>query len=264
MATKRALRKFPSAEYAEYTEAQYRMLVFVTVLQRNLDVRYNPACMTGPYDATDARNHFIHGPLEGHGGTCSSLPVLYIAIARRLGYPLRLVAAKEHWLTRWDGGGERFNIEATRRGFTALDDRYYYQWPFPLTDVELGGGDYLVNKSPRQELGCFLHQRGMCWLDNLRLPEALHALSLAACLDRAYRGSVYVAQVIRGMLCNLHAGGLPRDWPLEKLVGLVTPKPNSAAERWAVPIAREELIRILGLASKRASEDNTFHVHAVV
>ncbi len=63
------------------------MLVLVMVLQRNLGVRATIIRFNaGPYDATDSRNLFLHGLLTGHGGTCVTMPVLYTAIGRRLGY----------------------------------------------------------------------------------------------------------------------------------------------------------------------------------
>jgi hypothetical protein len=144
----------------EYTDAQFLVLSMVTVLQRDLGVKYNPACMTGPYDARDSRNHFIHGPLYGHGGTCSSLPILYAAIGRRLGYPLCVVNAKQHLFVRWEeAGGERFNFDATTRGFKAFDDAHYRQWPFPIREDKLREGVYLQSFTRRRELACCIAQR---------------------------------------------------------------------------------------------------------
>ena len=98
---------------------QFRMLSLVTVLQRDIGVRYNLAFMEGDYNGTDSRNLFIHGLLSGHGGTSVTMPVLYIAVGRRLGYPLKLVKAKGHLFARWEqSGGERFNIESTSQGFS--------------------------------------------------------------------------------------------------------------------------------------------------
>lgn len=104
---------------------KFRMLALVTVLQRDLGVRYDPACREGAYCALDSRTLFIHGLLDGQGGTCVTMPVLYIAVGRRLGYPLYLVQAREHFFVRWEEeGGERFNIEATSLGFVPRDDDY--------------------------------------------------------------------------------------------------------------------------------------------
>lgn len=42
--------------------------------------------------------------------------MLYVAIGRRLGYPLKLVECKGHLFVRWEDAKERFNIEGTSRG----------------------------------------------------------------------------------------------------------------------------------------------------
>ena len=74
------------------SEGYFRTLCMITALQRDLGVRYNPARI--PDDARfDASDSFIHGILDGPGGTCATLPVLYAAIGRRLGYPIKLVCA---------------------------------------------------------------------------------------------------------------------------------------------------------------------------
>jgi hypothetical protein len=52
---------------------------------------------------------FLHGLTQGRGGTCLSMPVAYVAVGRRLGYPLKLVTAKGHLFARWESldGKER-------------------------------------------------------------------------------------------------------------------------------------------------------------
>ncbi len=92
--------------------AKFRMMALVTVLQRDLGVRYDPACQEGPYCALDSRTLFIRGLLDGRGGTCVTMPVLYVAVGRQLDYPLYLVQAREHFFVRWEeasspGGSSR-------------------------------------------------------------------------------------------------------------------------------------------------------------
>lgn len=72
------------AEY-ENSWAYFRTLVLITVLQRDLGLRYNPAKVPddAPFEPADV---FIHGAIQGKGGTCASLPVVYAAI----GPPARL------------------------------------------------------------------------------------------------------------------------------------------------------------------------------
>lgn len=106
-------------------------------LRRHVGIQNNVAFLEGEYDASDSRNLFIHGILTGFGGTCASMPVSYCAIGRRLGYPLRLCEANEHFC-RWDGGaeGESFCFAATGRGGAIRDEDYYRRWPKPITPAQ--------------------------------------------------------------------------------------------------------------------------------
>jgi hypothetical protein len=107
------------------SEGIFRMVCLVTLLQRQFGVGYNPA-KTGEDAPFDTADTFIHGALVGDGGTCASLPVIYAAVGRRLGYPLKLVSTNCHGFVRWDQpGGERFNIEVNDTGLNCDPDGYY-------------------------------------------------------------------------------------------------------------------------------------------
>jgi hypothetical protein len=123
----RVFRQRP--EQWDSSESIFRIHVMITVLQREFGVRYNPAKISidVPLDMDDS---FIHGIIQGQGGTCASLPVLYVAVGRRLGYPLKLVHAcgqvYGHLFVRWDELlVERFNIEANGTGFGCPPDDHY-------------------------------------------------------------------------------------------------------------------------------------------
>jgi hypothetical protein len=157
------------------------------VLQRDLNVRYNPAKIPedAPFDAADS---FLHGILQGAGGTCATMPVLYAAVGRRLRYPIKLVCAyggqANHLFARWDDPtGERFNIEATGRGLSCPPDDYYrtgrYAMPF---EVERAGC-FLQSMSPSQELALFVANRAFIWDDHGRFAEAADCLCWASALE---------------------------------------------------------------------------------
>ena len=176
----------------DHSPGRFRMLALVTVLQRDLGVRYYLPFSQGEYDARDSRNLFLHGILSGHGGTCVTLPVLYIAIGRSLGYPLHLVQAKEHLFARWDEpGGERFNIECTSLGFRAPDDDHYRHSPKPLTAQDLASGQFRRSLAPREVLALLLKERGQCLMDHLRLDESLEAFSYSNQLAPSLPGLQY-------------------------------------------------------------------------
>ncbi len=79
----------------------YRMMMLGTILVQDLGIQYNPQLALPQMDGTrptladgaDSKNIFIHGLLEGnHLGTCASMPVLVVAIGRRLGYQAQIAS----------------------------------------------------------------------------------------------------------------------------------------------------------------------------
>ena len=174
----------------EYSEGYFRMLIMAVVLHEDFQVRYNPerianlgrAAMGDGFFA-DSRDVFLHGLLGPRRmGTCSSMPVVYVALGRRLGYPLKLVTTKGHLFVRWESPVERFNVDATGQGMNRYDDDHYRNWPFPLTEAEIIEHGYLKSLSSAEELAVFLSIRGQCLIESGRYAEAAasfeHALHL--------------------------------------------------------------------------------------
>ena len=166
------------------SENKFRVLLLISVLQLKYGVHYRQrgerTC-----DFSDAKNPFIHGMLDNTtGGTCASMPVMYVAVGRRLGYPMKLVLAKTHIFSRWaNPEGETFNIEGTNDVFSDHPDSYYRKWPYPITDDEIKEGWYMTPLKPAEELAVFLQNRACCLQDNGRLKEArtafVHSYRLA-------------------------------------------------------------------------------------
>ena len=129
------------------SEGYFRALLLIVVLQQDFNVHYNPAHITPPDSPepdnvffADSNDLFLHGLASPPAmDTGISIPVPYVAIGHRLGYPMKLVTAKDHLFARWQSadGNDRFNIEATARGLSTPEDNYYKQWPFPITDAEI-------------------------------------------------------------------------------------------------------------------------------
>ncbi len=170
--------------------ATYRMMMLATVLQQDFNAHYSPdrarPQMEGKQESNDtffgdARDVFIHGLLSGeHAGTCSSLPVLYAAIAQRLGYPVTLASAKGHFYVRYEEGGKHLNVEATSAGYVTHPDSYYRQWPFPITDADEIIYGLLRPMSNQQVLGAFLTIRANTLTSMKRFDEAADTWSMAA------------------------------------------------------------------------------------
>jgi hypothetical protein len=161
------------------SEAYFRMLLLVTVLQQDFGVHYNEARIKD-VDFTKSQDLFIHGMIGStNGGTCVSMPALYTAVARRLGYPVHLVNAKEHIFCRWDGRGERVNVEGTNQGMNSFDDKHYITWPHPISQDEIDRKLYLQSLSIAESFSAFLASRGHCLEDTGNIEDASVSYSLA-------------------------------------------------------------------------------------
>jgi tetratricopeptide (TPR) repeat protein len=201
-----------SPETYRNSPGYYCCYFLLQTLQEDFGVRYNPARINDPTfqdpkclnpEYRDSRDLFIHGAIDGPGGTCASIPVLYVAVGRRLGYPLKLVEAKAHLFFRWDNRAaswknpypklpsvvETFNVEGATYIGSHPDD-FYENWPEPLTPAEKAAGYYLKSLSPIEELAAFLITRGECLRENGRIEEAIQAYRWASDLvpqDARYR-----------------------------------------------------------------------------
>jgi hypothetical protein len=181
--------------------------ILLQVLQEDCGVVYNPARKFDP-NFGDAADLFIHGILDenGHGGTCATMPVVYVAVARRLGYPVKLVEGRGHLFFRWDDPRgtvvkwdrpettfwippDRFNVEGAGEGIAYYPDSYYIQWPKLWTETDFEHGRYLRSQTVKEELAGFLVARGECWYEYALWNEALKAYHYARQLvpdDRRY------------------------------------------------------------------------------
>jgi hypothetical protein len=175
----------------ENSEGFFRMVMMGVVLTEDFGIHYNPRqrtapAETGPDDGffADPQMVFLGGLLgPGRQGTCSSLPVLYVAVGRQLGYPLKLVTTRGHLFVRWEGSRERFNIEVTGRGVSRFEDDYYRHWPFEISAAEEAAEGYLKSLSPAEELAVFLSIRGMCLRESGHLAEAAESFATASRLS---------------------------------------------------------------------------------
>jgi hypothetical protein len=147
----RVAQQMPGAQAAFQKQPEHwdnswgicRIHLLYYVLSGEFGVRYNPA-KTGENAVFLPEDTFIHGAIQRDGGTCSSLPVIYAAVGRRLGWPLKLVhaCAKRkiaHRFCRWDEpGGERFNVEITNdTGLNCHPDDHYRTGVYDISpDIE--------------------------------------------------------------------------------------------------------------------------------
>ena len=175
----------------------YKMVMMASILSSQFHIQYNPKLIESPSETqpddhffADSRDILIHGLLGSERmGTCSSMPVLYVALGRRLGYPLKLVTTKAHLFLRWDSPTERFDMDGTQRGMNKYEDDHYKQWPYPVTDEEIKANGYLQSLTPAQELSTFLVTRAACLHVAGRIRDALVAHAAALRLEPNWPGN---------------------------------------------------------------------------
>lgn len=188
------LRNFPrfARNPDEYggSLASYRMMMLATVLQQDFRAHYSPnrarPQLRGerePDDAffVDSREVLLHGLLGGdRAGACSSLPVLYVAVAQRLGYPVSLAAVTGHLYVRYEDGDKHLNVEATSLGYNSYPDEHYRKWPYPTDDAEAREYGLLRPKTKAEMLGAFLIIRAQTLTSAKRFAEAADTWEQAA------------------------------------------------------------------------------------
>ena len=136
-------------------------------------------------DAGDATQGFLPGLIDTKRGTCANMPVLYLALAHRLEWPLKAVVSRDHLWCRWDDGSKQFNLEATdaesdgeQGSFaTPTDEEYARQLGTPAL-ARKTGSDF-ASLTAHELLGVFLQARAGYWMAHDRWDLAEHDLCLA-------------------------------------------------------------------------------------
>lgn len=181
---------------------RYRMAVMAAVLNQDLRVQYNPQREkellenrffndAQPYGEaersfmSDASDLFLHGLLsDKRYGTCASMPYLFVAIGRRLGYPVSIAGAHMHSYVYYDeGDGKHFNVEATEnRGFvTPSDDEYRHPpWGAPSESDYYEKRDLLRPLSNKESMAHILAERAAVFRSHGKHDEEAKTWAVAA------------------------------------------------------------------------------------
>jgi hypothetical protein len=124
---------------------------------------------------------FIHGLLSPRClGCCASNPVLFAAIGRRLGYPVKLVLSVQHIFNRWVDDAEQFNMDGSMKYIGSDEDHHYIDRFRPWRDWERKSTAFHRPLTPREELAAFMYNRCGCECANMRFDDALASCKIAA------------------------------------------------------------------------------------
>ncbi len=166
-------------QLAQGTEdPETRIRILNTVIHQMEGFHYDRS----PFARSRQDYRFLNGILDTRQGTCYAIPLLYIAVAQRLGYPLYPVLAPDHIFVRYvDPAFTEQNVETTSGG-KYFPDQYYIE-AFAVSKKGLKSGSYLRTLTYRQFLGQMLVVSAVTHGRNGESLKAIAYLEKAAQLD---------------------------------------------------------------------------------
>ncbi len=159
-------------------DPETRIRILNTVIHQMEGFHYDRS----PFARSHQDYYFLNGILDTKQGICYTIPLLYIAVAQRLGYPLYPVLAPDHIFVRYvDPTFTEQNIETTSGG-KYFPDQYYIE-AFAVSKRGLKSGSYLRTLTYRQFLGYMLAANAVFHGRNAATPKTIAYLEKAAQLD---------------------------------------------------------------------------------
>ncbi len=137
--------------------------------------------------ATKKESWFLNGCLATKKGSCATMPMLYLVLADRLGWPIKAVLAPQHYFCRYMGI-EDGNIEATSTGGFSPDSAYIKDLKIP--ELAIKNGVYMRPLSKKEYLAALLENnaRYFCkYKDDY--PTAIRYLELSIKYNPTYSAS---------------------------------------------------------------------------
>ncbi len=150
------------------TDPDYRIRALNTYLYQRQGFHYDTE---DPY-AQKLKNRYINGLLDTKSGSCFTMPLLYLALAQRLGYPVYPVSAPQHLFLRYvDPKLQMQNIEATGGGGYASDEDYTHDMEIPRRGID--SGVYLKTMNYKELLAELFAENACYWAKNCNAPKAI-------------------------------------------------------------------------------------------
>jgi regulator of sirC expression with transglutaminase-like and TPR domain len=127
------------------TDPDYRIRALNTFLYKYVGIKYDES----DPNAKKLQNRYLNGLLDTNMGSCVTMPILYLAIAQQLGYPVYPVSVPRHFILRYvDPKLKKQNIETTGGGGYVPDEEYTEVLQISKTGIK--NGAYLRTMTYRE------------------------------------------------------------------------------------------------------------------
>lgn len=132
-------------------------------------------------NANKLENNFINGYIIGRKGSCITMPMLYVILGERLGFPIYPVRAPLHYFVRYVEKNNYKNIETTAGGGLKSDEEY--KSDALISDNAIINGVYLRTLTKKEYIASLLltNEREYTSIGNIK--KAKHYLLLAIKYD---------------------------------------------------------------------------------
>lgn len=135
--------------------------------------------------AQKKESQFLNGYLATRKGSCLTMAMLYLALADRLGWPIRAVRAPSHYFCRYIGMKDG-NIEATSFGGFSPDSAYIADLKIPESAVRSGA--YMKTLTRKEYIATLLEVNARLFHDRGDFQKAIYYLELSVANDPAFSG----------------------------------------------------------------------------
>jgi regulator of sirC expression with transglutaminase-like and TPR domain len=148
-------------------DPEYKKRALNTYLFRDYKLEYDYA---DPH-AQKLENRYINGLLDRKKGSCTTMPLLYMAIAQRMGYPVYPVTTPDHNFLRYvDPRLKKQNIEATSNGGWSPDETIIEE--LEVSEEGIKSGAYMRTLSYHEYLANLLVLNANYWAEREDLAKA--------------------------------------------------------------------------------------------
>jgi len=162
----------------------------------------------GTRDSSSARrseNYYLNHVLDTRQGNCFTMPILYVAVAQRLGWPVYPVSVPDHSFVRYvDPALKEQNIETTSNGGYVPDDRYAKD--FLVSKAGRQSGVYLRTLTYHEMLGDLVATNGIYFGQQGQLAKSVAYLKLATRLNPKLAGAWANLANANRMMANRSGG----------------------------------------------------------
>lgn len=132
-------------------DPEKRIQAMNTVIYQSEGFHYDRS----PNSMNKQEYYFLNGILDTKQGICYTMPLLYIAVAQRLGYPVYPIVVPGHYFVRYISPPFKgWNIETTSGGKDFTDESYIEH--FAVSKRGLESGSYMRTLTYREYLGYIL------------------------------------------------------------------------------------------------------------